>query len=302
MRCGLPASRFCAGSRRMQPQRIPPWIKTVVPAGPQYTRLKGVVRRHRLHTICTEARCPNAGECFARGTATFLVLGDVCTRACRYCAVATGTPRPPEAGEPQRLGQAAGELGLRYVVVTSVTRDDLPDGGAGHFAACIQALRDAAGCRVEPLIPDFKGKGAGALDAVIAAVPDCINHNIEVARSHYRRLRPQGDYDLSLAVLARIAAAGVPAKTGLMVGFGEEMAAIEATLRDVYATGCRMLTVGQYLRSARGNPPVARYYPPADFAAIRQMARAMGFAQVQADPLVRSSYHAAAMFAAAAER
>ena len=271
----------------------------VVPSGPAYTRLKGVVRRYGLHTICTEARCPNAGECFSRATATFLVLGDICTRNCRYCAVSPGTPRPPDASEPQRLARAVQELCLRYVVLTSVTRDDLPDGGAGHFAACVRAVRAQTGCRVEVLIPDFRGAGPAALDAVIAARPDCMNHNIEVARSHYRQLRPQGDYDLSLQVLERIAAAGLPAKTGLMVGFGEAMPDIEATLRDVYATGCRMLTVGQYLRSDRANAPVQRYYRPEEFDALQQMACALGFRQVFAAPLVRSSYQASSMFAAA---
>jgi lipoyl synthase len=276
-------------------RRIPRWIKATIPSGAHYRRVKTAVRSCRLHTVCLEARCPNIGECFAGGTVTFLLLGTVCTRRCRYCAVAGGAPEPPDAQEPERVARAAAMLDLSYVVVTSVTRDDLPDGGAEVFAATVRALKAVRGCRVELLVPDFYPAPERAIELLAAAGPDVVNHNIEVVRPLFRELRPQGDYDRSLRLLERIAGAGLTPKSGLMVGLGESPGDIRSTLQDLYAAGCRMLTIGQYLQAHRDNVPVAQFYTPGEFAEMRTMALDVGFDRVQAGPLVRSSYHAAAM-------
>ncbi len=271
---------------------IPDWIRFSIPGGSLYRKVGAVAARERLHTICIEARCPNVGECFSRGTATFLMLGDVCTRNCRYCAVRTGRPRAADASEPGRLARAVRELGLRYAVLTSVTRDDLPDGGAGLIAQAAGMIRSSADCAVELLVPDFRGAVDAAIETVAGARPAVINHNIEVVRRLYCGLRPLGDYQLSLAVLRRCAEFDIPVKSGLMVGFGETVDDIRTTLGDLYDAGCRMLTVGQYLQAQPENAPVEKYYHPEEFEHLAETARCMGFTQVQAGPLVRSSYRA----------
>ncbi len=273
---------------------IPDWIRFTVPGGPAYAEVKRIIRGLDLHTICTEARCPNIGECMCEGTATFLLMGQTCTRNCLYCAVEKGIPGPPDEGEPSRLAQAVAMMKLRYAVLTSVTRDDLPDGGASVFAAAIDEIRSASpGVKIEVLVPDFLHSHPGSLDLVLSKKPDVFNHNIETARSRYRELRPMGDYAHSLEVIRRAAAAGIPAKSGLMIGFGETLADIIDTIGDLREAGCSLLTVGQYLRSHRTGYPVDKYYSPEEFDEIRQLAPEMGFADVRSGPLVRSSYRAA---------
>jgi lipoic acid synthetase len=254
-----------------------------------------------LHTVCQEARCPNLAECFGRGTATFLILGDRCTRGCRFCAVGHGRPAPPDPGEPQRVAEAAARLGLRHVVLTSVTRDDLPDGGAGHFAVAIQALRrDLPAAAVEVLIPDLKGSHA-ALELVLQARPDVLNHNVETVPRLYRTVRPRADYRRSLALLARAKALypGLVTKSGLMLGLGERTAEVIQVLHDLRRVGCDLLTLGQYLQPTEHQLPVARYVSPDEFTVYGEKARAMGFRGVASGPLVRSSHRAEALWAAA---
>ncbi len=273
--------------------RIPRWITITIPGGADYVRVKGVIEREGLHTVCLEARCPNIGDCFCRGTATFLILGDVCTRNCRYCAVRHGKPSPVEPDEPRRVARAVAELGLAYAVVTSVTRDDLADGGSSLFAETVSAIRELSpSCRVEVLVPDFRASMESSLDRVIAAGPYVINHNIETVGPLFEALRPQGDYGLSLRLLTRAAASGIPSKSGLMLGLGESMEDAASTLEDLRRAGCSILTIGQYLRSRRENHRVVKYYTPGEFDSIRTLAESMGFARVLAGPLVRSSYHA----------
>ena len=270
--------------------RIPEWIKMKVPGGENYVRLKRATVS--VHTVCLEAKCPNIGECFCGGSAAFLILGESCTRSCRYCAVRHGQPMPVDHSEPVRIADAVAELGLSFAVVTSVTRDDLDDGGASHFAACVAEIRrKIPSCGIELLIPDFSGK-SGALERIFESRPDIINHNIETTRTMFAELRPQGDYDLSLSVLRRIAEAGFPAKSGLMIGFGETPDDIERTMDDLLHSGCSMLTIGQYLRSHKEGFPVAKYYTPDEFNSIAEKAKLMGFRHVLSGPLVRSSYHA----------
>ncbi len=279
-------------------RRIPDWIKFRIPSGQTYSRVRDLLQSEKLNTICLEARCPNMGECFCSGTATFLILGKICTRNCRYCSVSKGHPAPPDEDEPDRIAGAVARLGLRFAVITSVTRDDLPDGGAGHFTAVIGSLRrQVPGIGIEVLIPDFLGKGMEGLDRIIEAAPDIINHNIEVARPLYGELRPRGDYRRSLEVLARVSLAGVPAKSGLMIGFGETLGDILSTLADLRESGCSRLTVGQYLQSDSDGFPVRKFYTPEEFEGIREAALGLGFAHVLAGPLVRSSYHAGKMLA-----
>ena len=274
-------------------RQIPDWIRTTVPGGEIYTKVKRNTQGKNLHTVCIEAKCPNIGECFCAGQATFLILGGVCTRNCRYCAVSHGEPTAPDADEPRRIAESVEELGLSYAVITSVTRDDLSDGGASHFAQCISLIRKySSACRVEVLIPDFKNAQADSLDIVIASKPDVVNHNIEVVPHLFPELRPQGDYNYSLNVLKRIAASGVIAKSGLMIGFGEERRDITATMTDLLNTGCSILTVGQYLRSSKDGFAVKKYYTPEEFKEIASEAEAIGFKKVVSGPLVRSSYHA----------
>jgi lipoic acid synthetase len=251
------------------------------------------MRGLELHTVCEEAHCPNLGECWSRGTATFMILGDVCTRACGFCAVKTGLPGgPPDPDEPQRVADAAARLGLRHVVVTSVNRDDQPDGGAGIFATTVREVRTRVpGCTVEVLIPDFKGRW-DALQVVLETRPDILNHNVETVPRLYRQARSGASFPRSLELLKRSKDAGLLTKSGVMVGLGEEWAEIEETIRAIRSSGTDVLTVGQYLRPSHQHLPVLRYYTPGEFEALRVFAVGLGFAHVESGPLVRSSYHA----------
>lgn len=271
----------------------PAWIKARAPLGEGYERLQGLMRGLDLHTVCEEAHCPNLGECWNRGTATFMILGDVCTRACGFCAVKTGLPeRAPDPREPERVAEAVARMGLRHAVITSVNRDDRRDGGAGSFVACIQAIRARLpGCAVEVLIPDFKGNW-DALALVLAARPDVLNHNTETVPRLYRQVRPGARFERSLEVLRRSRAAGLLTKSGVMVGLGEERDELEQCLRAIQAAGTQVLTLGQYLRPSPAHLPVSRYYTPEEFADWRSWALELGFAHVESGPLVRSSYHA----------
>jgi lipoyl synthase len=266
--------------------------------------MRVLLRERSLHTVCEEARCPNLGECFARGTATFMLLGDRCTRRCAYCSVATARPLPPDPGEPERVAEAARRMGLRYVVLTSVDRDDLPDGGAAHFAATVRAARRALpGAGIEVLTPDFKGDRE-ALVAVLEAEPEVLNHNIETVPRLFPRLRPQGRYRLSLDVLAA-AKAMRPAqvtKSGLMVGLGETDEEVAAVLADLRAVGVEIVTIGQYLRPTREHEPVHRYVTPEAFRAFEARARAIGFPTVYSDVFVRSSFNAEDVYRAGGAR
>ena len=274
--------------------RLPAWARPVSPLAPGTRGVRVLLREKALNTVCEEARCPNLGECFSRGTATFMLLGDRCTRRCSYCSVGTAKPLPPDAGEPQRVAEAAARLGLRYVVLTSVNRDDLDDGGAAHFAATVDAVRRAlpqAG--VEVLTPDFKGDRR-ALAAVLAAAPTVFNHNIETVPRLFGRVRPQGRYRLSLDVLAaaRELRPDVPTKSGLMVGLGESDDEIRDVLRELRENGVQIVTIGQYLRPSPKHARMTRYYHPDEFAALKRIALDKGFVHVESGPLVRSSYHA----------
>jgi lipoyl synthase len=280
-------------------RRLPEWARKGSPLAPGARGLRVLLREQALNTVCEEARCPNLGECFSRGTATFMLLGDRCTRRCGYCAVATARPEPPDAGEPDRVAEAAARLGLRHVVLTAVARDDLDDGGAAHFAAAVRAVRRRLpAARVEVLVPDFRG-GRAALSAVLAAAPDVFNHNIETVPRLFPRVRPQGGYRRSLEMLA--AARGMrPAqavKSGLMVGLGETDDEIAAVLADLRAAGVDIVTMGQYLRPTRDHAPVDRYVSPEGFAALERRARALGFPTVYSGVFVRSSFNAEEVFA-----
>jgi lipoyl synthase len=284
--------------------RLPVWARKPSPLAPGARAMRVLLRDGALNTVCEEARCPNLGECFSRGTATFMLLGDRCTRRCSYCSIGTAKPLPPDAGEPERVADAAARLGLRYVVLTSVNRDDLEDGGASHFAAAIAAVkRELPQAGVEVLTPDFKGDRR-ALAAVLEAQPTVFNHNIETVKRLFPRVRPQGSYSLSLDVLAaaRELAAGVPTKSGLMVGLGETDAEVREVLRDLRASGVDILTIGQYLRPTRQHAPVARYLPPEAFDALAAEARELGFGTVYSGVFVRSSYNAHEVFASGSAR
>nr|VFK56269.1 MAG: lipoic acid synthetase [Candidatus Kentron sp. TUN] len=275
--------------------RKPPWIRVKAPMAPQVLRLKNLLRKQKLHTVCEEALCPNLSECFGQGTATFLIMGDVCTRRCPFCDVAHGRPAPLDPLEPQRLAQVVAEVGLDYVVITSVDRDDLRDGGASHFAACIQAIREQVlGTRVEILVPDFRGRLDTALKRIASAPPDVFNHNLETVPRLYRTVRPGADYHWSLQLISRFHAEhpSIPTKSGLMLGLGERQEEILAVLRDLRDHGCERLTIGQYLQPTRAHLPVARFAPPEEFERLGVISREMGFTQVASGPLVRSSYHA----------
>jgi lipoic acid synthetase len=272
----------------------PPWLKRRLPIGPDFEQTRRRIRDGNLHTVCQEANCPNIFECFSQQTATFLILGERCTRHCTFCAVQKGPTDLPDPDEPRRVAEAADEMQLTYVVVTSVTRDDLTDGGAGQFAGTIRALRKRIdGVRIEVLIPDFKGDSA-ALDTVLDSGPDILNHNIETVSRLYPEVRPQADYRQSLKLLdhASSYAPHIPTKSGLMVGLGETGSEIRQTLRDLRDCGCRILTIGQYLQPSPGHHPVVDYVPPEAFDSWREEALAMGFDEVSAGPFVRSSYHA----------
>jgi lipoic acid synthetase len=275
-------------------QPKPDWLKVRAPGSPSYTRLKGLMRDLNLNTVCEEAQCPNIGECWNHGTATFMILGDVCTRACSYCAVSHGRPADVDIGEPVRVAEAIRLLDLNYVVITSVDRDDLEDGGASIFADTIRETRARLpACRIEVLIPDFQGQEA-ALHAVLDARPDVLNHNTETVPRLYRMARSGGRYARSLELLdrSRRYAPGIPTKTGVMVGLGEERDELLATFRDLGDAGCGILTIGQYLRPTAEHAPMVRYYHPDEFADLKRAALDLGFVHVESGPLVRSSYHA----------
>ncbi len=247
-----------------------------------------------LHTVCEEARCPNLGDCWNRGTATFMILGDVCTRACGFCAVKTGLGLPPDPGEPGRVADAVLRMGLRHAVITSVNRDDQKDGGAGAFAACIREIRSRLpGCAVEVLVPDFRGQWE-ALEIVLQASPDLLNHNTETVPRLYRTVRPGARFERSLELLRRSHASGLLTKSGIMLGLGEELAEVEQTIGRIREAGTDILTVGQYLQPTPAHLPVARFWEPAEFARIRAFALSLGYSHVESGPLVRSSYHAEA--------
>jgi len=274
--------------------RKPAWLKVRAPGGPNYLRLRRLMRDRNLHTVCEEAHCPNIGECWEDATATFMILGDVCTRNCGYCAVAHGRPLWEDREEPERIGRAVADLGLDYVVITSVNRDDLADGGAAHWAATIRAVRLAApGCRVEALIPDFQGLAA-SLDAVIAAGPGVLNHNTETVPRLYKLARHGGRYERTLDLFrrARATAPDLTTKSGIIVGLGETTGELVETMRDLRAVDVDLLTLGQYLRPSAAHLPVARYYRPEEFAELGAIGRDLGFRHVESGPLVRSSYHA----------
>ena len=277
-------------------------MKSRMPGGPNFLELRDLIRGSQLHTVCEEARCPNIGDCWERRTATFMILGDICTRACAYCAVTTGTPVGLDLQEPGRLAETVERMGLRYAVITSVNRDDLPDGGAFIFAQCIrQVRRRLPACKVEVLIPDFCGDW-DALAAVMDAVPDTLNHNIETVRRVFPRVRPKGDYDQSLELIARARSLvpGGVTKSGMMVGLGETWSEILETMRDLRAVDCDLLTIGQYLRPSSGHAPICKWYTPDEFNELRREGEALGFRHVASGPLVRSSYHADEQYETAA--
>ncbi len=275
------------------PRRVrPDWLKVRIPSGENYARLKGMIDHHRLHTVCEEARCPNMGECWNAGTATFMILGDVCTRSCGFCAVKTGRPVTLDTDEPGRVAEAIGLMKVRHAVITSVNRDELPDGGAAIFAETIrQARRVNPAVTIEVLIPDFRGV-AWALQLVIDERPDILNHNTETVPRLYSRVRPQAKYGRSLEVLHRGHAAGMVTKSGLMLGLGETPGEVRAVMADLREAGCAILTLGQYLQPTRDHLPVDRYVHPDEFAEYKNEGRSMGFRHVESGPLVRSSYHA----------
>lgn len=276
------------------PRRHPEWIRARAPTGPAVAETRAIVRALGLHTVCEEAQCPNLGECWSHHTATVMLLGDTCTRNCQFCAVTHGRPLVVDPEEPGRVAEAVARLGLRHVVMTSVNRDDLPDGGAGHFAATARAVHDRVPeCTIEVLIPDLQGD-LDALATIVASPITILNHNTETVPRLYKRARPGAVYERSLAILAaaKRLAPGLRTKTGLMLGLGETRDEVLSVLADVRATGCDVLTLGQYLRPSRNELPVERYVTPDEFAALGADARALGFAYVESGPLVRSSYHA----------
>jgi lipoic acid synthetase len=284
-------------AKRNGPEK-PPWLKKRLSSGRNYEKVVGLLRESNLHTVCEEAHCPNLGECFSSGTATFMILGDHCTRNCRFCAVQHGTPEAPDKKEPEKVARAVKRMGLRYAVITSVTRDDLPDGGAGHFAQVISAIKGLnPETRVEVLIPDFKGSEED-LRTVVTAAPHVLNHNLETVPRLYAQVRPKADYRQSLTLLqrARQLDPDLMTKSGLMLGLGEQSEEVEAVLHDLLAAGCRLLTLGQYLAPSKEHHSVVRYVPPEEFTKWEETALTMGFQGVASGPFVRSSFHAGDMF------
>ena len=276
----------------------PAWLRRRLPSGPEYERLRTLLRDHQLTTVCQQALCPNQFECFGRGTATFLLLGERCTRTCRFCAIGHGPLGPPDPDEPHHVAEAVRLLGLRYCVLTSVTRDDLADGGAGHFAAAVRAVRGVSSdTRVELLIPDFQGN-AQPLAIVLAAAPEVLNHNLETVPRLYPAARPQAIYARSLELLGRVrtSAPDTVSKSGIMVGLGETRAELRQLFADLRRVDCDLLTIGQYLQPSRDHLPVARFVPPEEFAELRDEALALGFRAVAAGPFVRSSYQAETLY------
>jgi len=279
----------------VSPMRKPAWIRAKSPAGPEVQRLKSVLRENRLHTVCEEASCPNLGECFAHGTATFMIMGDICTRRCPFCDVAHGRPDPLDANEPLSLATTIRGMALRYVVITSVDRDDLRDGGAGHFVACIQAVRELnPDIQIEILVPDFRGRKDRALGILRAAPPDVFNHNLETVPRLYKKARPGSDYQWSLELLREFKNEHpeVPSKSGLMLGLGETLDEVEQVMRDMRMHDVQMLTLGQYLQPSKHHLPVERFVHPEEFEQLRELGESLGFSQVASGPMVRSSYHA----------
>jgi lipoic acid synthetase len=275
--------------------KLPAWIKAQAPSAPEVAQLKAILRDAKLHTVCEEASCPNLGECFKHGTATFMILGDLCTRRCPFCDVGHGKPLPPDPEEPAHLAQTLAAMGLKYVVITSVDRDDLKDGGARHFVDCIRAARAASpGTRIEILTPDFRGRLDIALDILAADPPDVMNHNLETVPRLYKACRPGADYAHSLLLLKRFKARrpGVPTKSGIMLGLGETDAEVVAVLNDLRAHDVDMLTIGQYLQPSGHHLPVERFVTPEQFGEFERIALEMGFKSVASGPMVRSSYHA----------
>jgi len=278
----------------VEPARKPSWLKVKAPGGPNYLALKHMMRDLKLHTVCEEAHCPNIGECWEHRAATFMILGDVCTRNCAYCAVAHGTPAPLDDDEPQRLADAVARMGLQHVVITSVDRDDLPNGGAEIFAACIAEIRRRMPeTSIEVLIPDFKGNPE-ALRIVVDAAPDILNHNLETIARLYRIARPGGRYPRALALLKRAKDMNpeLLTKSGLICGLGEEWDELLASIRDLRGQGVDIITLGQYLRPSDDHLPIARWYTPEEFAELKRYGMSLGFRHVESGPLVRSSYHA----------
>ena len=284
-----------APTERSERLKKPEWIRAKFPGTPEVMRLKKILREKGLNTVCEEATCPNLGECFGHGTATFMILGDVCTRRCPFCDVAHGRPGTVDIAEPNRLGETVKEMGLSYVVVTSVDRDDLRDGGAQHFSDCIQALRRSCpDIQVEILTPDFRGRAEKALAILKATPPDVFNHNLETVPGLYRRVRPGADYQYSLNLLKdfSIACPGIPTKSGLMLGLGETNEEVVSVMENLRRHGVQLLTLGQYLQPTKHHLPVERYATPAEFEELRQIGTTLGFSHVASGPMVRSSYHA----------
>ena len=284
--------------------RKPSWIRVRIPAGNAVAKLKAKLRENHLVTVCEEASCPNIHECFSHGTATFMILGEVCTRRCSFCDVAHGRPKPPDANEPANLARTIADMGLRYVVITSVDRDDLRDGGAQHFADCIRETRALSpNIKIEILTPDFRGKGRmdRALEVLKANPPDVFNHNLETVPDLYPNVRPGADYDWSLQLLQRFKAQhpAIPTKSGIMLGLGETPVQVESTLRDLRAHNVDMITIGQYLQPTPHHHPVIRYWTPEEFEELRVLGEGLGFTHVASGPMVRSSYHADRMAAEA---
>ncbi|WP_310600092.1 lipoyl synthase [Desulfobulbus sp.] len=279
-------------------QAKPHWLRRALPTGPQYERIRSLIKDQCLHTVCQEAMCPNQFECFAKGTATFMILGDRCSRACRFCAIGHGPQGPPDPQEPDRVVAAVRAMGLSFCVLTSVTRDDLADGGAAHFAATIRAIRQAnPHTLVEVLIPDLQGD-ADALKIVLNARPDVLNHNLETVARLYPTVRPEADYRRSLEMLRRAGslAPSIVRKCGIMVGLGETTAELAGLFADLRQTGCDILTIGQYLQPSRHHLPVVRFLPPDEFETLETLALAAGFGAVAAAPFVRSSYQAETLY------
>lgn len=281
-------------TEKRTPRRLPSWLKVKAPGSAKYLELKQLLKEGALNTVCEEAHCPNIGECWSLGTATFMILGDTCTRACSYCAVNTGKPQEPDLFEPARLAQTVERMKLEYAVITSVDRDDLKDGGASFFASCIRLInKRVPDCKVEVLIPDFNGD-QDALGAVMNSNPSTLNHNIETVRRIFPKVRPKGDYDMSLKLLknAKNIKPDIPTKSGLMVGLGETYSEITQTMNDLRNSDCDLLTVGQYLRPSQKHWPIVKWYTDSDFRKIKEEGLSLGFKHVASGPLVRSSYHA----------
>ena len=278
----------------LREERLPKWMKSKMPGGPNFLKLRTLLRDSDLHTVCEEAHCPNIGECWENQAATFMILGDICTWRCHYCAVTTGRPDVLNPEEPRRLADTVMRLNLRYCVITSVTRDDLIDGGAGVFAECINQIRfQVPHCKVEVLIPDFQGDD-NALSKVLAANPNVLNHNIETVPRIFRFVRPKGSYDRSLRLLKRSQELSpeIPTKSGMMVGLGETWDELRKTMEDLREVGCNLLTIGQYLRPSKIHHPVKKFYHPDEFSSLKELGQNLGFQFVASGPMVRSSYQA----------